>query len=98
MRYAAPIPEIPAPMISTSQYSASVAVKPKPLWSAGYHDRVHPLSASTIAATAHWCTILVSVIFFGGCLVHHLVCRLSWMDCRCTRGGCWFIALLARRI
>src|SRR5437867_10124615 len=33
MRYAAPIPEIPAPMISTSEYSASVAVIPNPLWS-----------------------------------------------------------------
>jgi hypothetical protein len=24
---------------------------------------------------AHWCTILVSVIFFEGFLVHHPVCR-----------------------
>jgi hypothetical protein len=32
MRYAAPIPEIPAPMISTSEYSASSTVIWNPLW------------------------------------------------------------------
>jgi len=54
-------------------------------------------SAALCQLVAHWCTIGVSVIFSKGLLVHHPVCRWSWMDRRCTRGGCWVIALLAWR-
>src|SRR3954468_13803257 len=39
MRYAAPIPEIPAPMISTSEYSASSAPTTTSFGPAEYHDK-----------------------------------------------------------
>src|SRR6185312_14900780 len=39
MRYAAPLPEMPAPMISTSEYSASLPPTTTSFGPGGYHDR-----------------------------------------------------------